>query len=177
MEEICFCARCLHFGYDAVFEDVVYYDAFGEYLKDYPGDEKERLCHKEGEGGVLVHAECNEEVVELLKDVEKEFCGETASAVALLLSVAGKFSIKWVKGVINVYDVDAGRTAKKDGYELDKLTRDVLKEHFAKIVSEDRSRAKHIVEAVEVVKSKVQIDESFKKYLGEIERLVLAVLV
>jgi len=92
--------------------------------------------------------------------------------VALLLSVAGKFSINGVEGIINVYDV-----AKKDGYELGKLTREALKEHFAKIISEDRSRAKHIVEAVEIVKSKVQIDESFKKYLDEIERLVLAVLV
>jgi len=177
MEEICFCARCLHFGYDAVVEDVFYYDAFGEYIKDYPGNEKERLCHKEGEGGILVYAECNEEVVELLKDVKNEFCGEVASAVALLLSVAGKFSINGVEGIISVYDVDAGRTAKKDGYELDKLTRDFLKEHFAKIVSEDRSRAKYIVEAVEMVKSKVQVDESFKKYLDEIERLMLAVLV
>lgn len=156
---------------------MLYYDAFGEYIKDYPGDEKERLCHKEGEGGILIYAECSDEVAEFLKDVEKEFCGEVASAVALLLSVAGKFSINGVEGIINVHDVDAERTAKKDGYELDKLTRDVLKEHFAKIVSEDRSRAKHIVEAVEVVKSKVQIDESFKRYLGEIERLVLAVLV
>jgi len=60
---------------------------------------------------------------------------------------------------------------------LDELTRDFLKEHFAKIVSEDRSRAKYIVEAVEMVKSKVQVDESFKKYLDEIERLMLAVLV
>jgi len=177
MEDICFCARCLHFGYDVVVEDVLYYDALGEYIKDYPGDEKERLCHKEGEGGILIYAECSDEVAEFLEDVKKEFCGEVASAVALLLSVAGKFSINGVEGIINVHDVDAERTAKKDGYELDKLTRDALKEHFAKIVSEDRSRAKHIVEAVEVVKSNVQIDESFKRYLGEIERLVLAVLV
>ena len=163
MEDICFCARCLHFGYDVVVEDVLYYDAFGEYIKDYPGEEKERLCHKEGEGGILVYAECNEKVVELLKNVKKEFCGEVASAVALLLSVARKFSINGVEGVINVYDVDAERTAKKDEYKLGKLTRDVLKEHFAKIISEDKSRAKHIVEAVEIVKSKVQVDESFKK--------------
>jgi len=177
MKEICFCARCLHFGYDAVFEDVFYYDAFGEFLKDYPGEEKERLCHKEGEGEILVYAECSDEVVELLKDVKKEFCGEVASAVALLLSVAGKFSISGVEGVISVYDVDAGRTAKKDGYELGKLTREALKEHFAKIISEDKSCAKHIVEAVEVVKSKVQIDEGFQEYLDEIERFILSLLI
>ena len=157
MKEICFCARCLHFGYDAVFEDVVYYDAFGEFLKDYPGEEKERLYHKESEGGVLVYAECNEEVVELLKNVKKEFCGETASAVAFLLSVAGKFSINGVEGVISVYDVDAGRTAKQDWYEFNELTRDILREHFAKIINEDKFRAKHIVEAVEVVKSKFRM--------------------
>jgi hypothetical protein len=33
-------------------------------------------------------------VIELLKNVKKEFCGEIASTVALLLSIAGKFSIK-----------------------------------------------------------------------------------
>jgi len=177
MEDICFCARCLHFGYDAVVEDVLYYDAFGEFIKDYPGEEKERLCHEESEGGILVYAECSNEVIELLKNVKKEFCGEVASAVVLLLSVAEKFSINGVEGVIDVYSIDIGKTAKQDGYEFDKLTRDTLREHFAKIISEDKFRAKHIVEGLEVVKSKVQIDEGFQEYLDEIERLVLAVLV
>ena len=52
-----------------------------------------------------------------------------------------------------------------------------LKEHFAKIISENKFRARYIVEAVEVVKSKVQIDECFQEYLDEIERFTLSMLI
>jgi predicted RNA-binding protein len=50
MEDICFCARCLHFGYDVVVEDVLYYDAIGKLLKDYPVEGKRKAISRRKRG-------------------------------------------------------------------------------------------------------------------------------